>query len=265
VNIGPVQRETHQVRLEGADRVEVTVQFGGGNLDIEGGSDALLSGEFAYNVPGLRPEIVYDVHGTDGARGELLIRHKEQTIRWDRPVTELHNEWQLRLTEDVPLDLRADIGASTGKLELGGLRLASLDLTAGAAETRVQFDRPNVERLKSLSVRSGAARLDLLDLGNANLDELTLDGGLGTYTFDFQGEWQRSARAHIKAGASRVLLRIPRDIGVRICPGDLRNGDYDELREQGDCYVNSLHNQSDIQLDISLDLGLGRLTVKQVN
>ncbi|MFX1355539.1 MAG: toast rack family protein [Promethearchaeota archaeon] len=265
MNIGPVQRETHQVRLEGADRVEVTVQFGGGNLDIESGSDALLSGEFAYNVPDLKPEIVYNIHGINGVRGELLIRHKEQTIRWDRSIIELHNEWQLRLTEDVPLDLNADVGASTGELKLGGLRLASLNLTAGAADMRVQFDRPNAERLKSLSVRSGAARLDLLDLGNANLDELTFDGGLGTYTFDFRGEWQRSARAHIKAGASRVLLRIPREIGVRVCPGDLRSGDYDGLREQGDCYVNSLYNQSDIQLDISLDLGLGRLTVKQVN
>jgi hypothetical protein len=129
----------------------------------------------------------------------------------------------------------------------------------------VRFDEPNPERLRNLNIHSGAARLDFFELGNANLDELKFDGGLGTYTFDFGGEWQRSARAHIQAGASRILLRVPRDIGVRVCPGDLRNGDYGGLKEQEDCYVNSLYNQSEVQLDIKLDLGLGRLTIKQVN
>jgi hypothetical protein len=257
-----VQHQTTEIRLDGAEQVEVTLQFGGGDLNLEGGSDALLSGEFVYNLPELEPEVVYSTHGK---QGELLIRHKEEAIHWDRPPTEIRNEWGLRLTKDVPLDLKVDVGASTGDLNLGRLRITDLDLTVGAADMTVQFVEPNPERLKSLSVRSGAARLDLIGLGNANLDKFTFDGGLGTYTFDFQGEWRRSARAHIQAGASQVLLRTPQDIGVRVCPGDLRSGDYDGLKKQDECYVNRLYDQSDIQLDISLDLGLGRLTIKQVN
>jgi hypothetical protein len=262
LNIGSVQRETRQVELEGAERVEVTLQFGGGELNLKGNSDTLLSGEFVYNLPDLEPEIRYDVRGK---RGELSLRHKEKTIRWDRATKQVRNEWQIRIGNDVPLDLKADVGASTGELDLGGLRITDLDLTAGAAEMTVRFDEPNRERLTSMEVRSGAARLDLIELGNANMDELAFDGGLGTYTFDFGGEWQRSASAHIEAGASRVLLRIPRDIGVRVCPGDLRSSDYGGLEKRGDCYVNSIYDRSDIQLDISMDLGLGKLVIKQVN
>ena len=265
ISAGPVQRETRQVSLDGADEVEVTLRFVGGQLDIGQaggkplGSGELLNGEFVYNLDDLKPETVYDVQR---GRGELLIRHKEDVIRWERPA-EIRNEWKLLFTQDVPLEFDLDIGASTGVLELGGLRITHLDLTAGAADVTIRFDQPNPERLKVLHVRSDAARLELLELGNANADELTFDGGLGTYTFGFGGQWQRSARVHIQAGASQVTIRVPRDIGVRVCPGDLRSGDYDGLKKQGDCYGNALYDQSDIQLDIDLELGLGRLVLRQ--
>jgi hypothetical protein len=129
----------------------------------------------------------------------------------------------------------------------------------------IDFDDPNPERLTTLKVLSGAAKLELRELGNANLDELTFDGGLGTYTFDFRGEWQRSANVRIQAGASQVDLRVPQDIGVRVCPGDLGRGRYGGLEVQDGCYVNRLYGESDITLDISLDLGLGKLNVRQVN
>lgn len=262
IQIGPVQQESHQVQLGGADRVAVDIQFGGGELEIEAGKDTLLDGEFVYNLPELEPEIVYNVQGQ---QGELLIRHRENRINWDRSTTEMRNEWRLRLTQDVPLSLDIDVGASTGRLELGGLRIVGLDLVAGAADMQVGFEQPNPERLDSLSVHSGAARLDLLNLGNANLQEFSFDGGLGAYTFDFAGQWERSAQARIQAGASQIVLRVPEDIGVRVCPGDLRNGDYDRLLEADGCYVNELYDRSEIQLDIDLDLGLGKLTVKQVS
>jgi hypothetical protein len=256
-----VQRETHQVDLDDITEAKVTIQFAGGKLTVKAGSDELLDGEFIYNLDDLEPLLEYE---TTTDRGELLIRHQADRIRWD-PSVEVRNEWQLQLGQRVPLDMSLDVGASNGTLDLGGLRLTKLTLTAGAADMTVRFDEPNTEQLTTFYVRSGAAKLGLLYLGNANLSDLQFDGGLGTYTFDFRGEWQRSAKVHILAGASQVLLRVPRDIGVRLCPGDIRRGDYDGLAERGDCYVNELYDQAAIQLDIDLDLGLGQLQVKQVN
>jgi hypothetical protein len=259
---GPLQRETRQVSLQDADEVKVVLEFGGGELDIERGSAELMEGEFLYNQDGLEPRIVYD---SSGQQGRLEIRHQSDVIPWDLLSSEIRNEWQLQFTDRVPLDLSADVGASIGRLDLGGLLLKDLDLTAGAADMSVSFGEPNPERLESLRVHSGAARLELLELGNANLDELTFDGGLGTYSFDFGGEWKRSARAHIQAGASQVFLRVPRDIGVRVCAGDLRRADYGGLKEQDGCYVNDLYGASDLTLEVSLDLGLGRLDIRQTN
>lgn len=258
---GPTQRETHRVDAQGAERVEVTIRFGGGSLQVAGGDTDLLSAEFAYNLEDLQPVVEYKVQ--DG-RGDLVLRHKVDKIRWDRSV-KVRNEWQLEFSDQIPLGMDMAVGASSGTLELGGLRLTRLKLEAGAADMAVRFGAPNPDRLESLDVRSGAARLDLIELGNANMEELRFDGGLGTYTFDFGGAWQRSATARILAGASRVELRVPKDIGVRVCPGDLRRGDYGGLTQSGECFVNDLYDSADVQLDIDLDLGLGQLQVKQIN
>lgn len=264
IAVSPVTRTEIKIEQGDAAQVQATVKFGGGKLDIQGGSDALLQAEFAYNVDSLEPKVTYDVREK---QGKLLVEHGTDPIRLDqlgRPVRgELVNEWTLSFAEGVPLDLRLDVGASSGQIDLGGLSIENLDLTMGAADLRIDFDRPNPERLSSLHIYSGAAKLELHGLGNANLDELSFDGGLGTYLFDWSGEWQRSANVRILAGASEVTLRLPQKIGVRICPGDLHRDQMDGLKEREGCYVNSLYGESDITLDIDLDLGLGKLNVKQ--
>ena len=255
----PAQRQSIQVEQGKADRVQATVRFGGGSLDLGDSSDVLLDAEFVYNVDSLEPEVTYDVQDKQGT---LVVEHSTDPIRLDR---ELVNEWTLSFAEGIPLDLRLDIGASSGEIDLGGLAIENLDLTMGAADLRIGFDKPNPERLSSLHIYSGAARLELHELGNANLDELTFDGGLGTYLFDLSGGWQRSARVQILAGASQITLRLPREVGVRVCPGDLERKEMGGLQEREGCYVNSLYGQSAITLEVGLDLGLGKLDIRQVN
>ena len=260
LSAGPVVQETREVELADVDRVQVSLTYGGGDLGIETGTDKLLHAEFVYNVPDLEPVVAFETRGDVGA---LEIRHQVESFTWNTWDKAVRNEWKLALSDRVPIELDADVGASTGRWELGGMRITDLDLTGGAADITVRFDRPNPERLESMRVQSGAARLQLLELGNANLEEFSFDGGLGTYTFDFGGEWQRSADAVIKAGASALTLRVPQDIGVRVCPGDLRRGDYDGLEPLGECYVNRRYDESEIQLEIDVELGLGRLVVRQ--
>jgi hypothetical protein len=260
---GPVQNKEIEVEQDDAERVQATVKFGGGELDVQPGSEKLLTAEFVYNVDSLEPEITYDVQDKQGT---LLVEHGSDPIRLDtlRPVRgEVRNEWTLSFSENVPLDLRLDVGASSGEIELGGLAIENLDLTTGAADLRLGFAKPNPERLASLHIYSGAAKLELHELGNANLDELTFDGGLGTYLFDFGGNWQRSADVRILAGASQVTLRLPQEIGVRVCPGELHHEEMGELEAREGCFVNALYDQSEITLDIDLDLGIGKLDIKQ--
>jgi hypothetical protein len=262
ISTGPAQHQSYQVDLEGAEQVQVDMQFGGGEIEIlPGNSAALLDAEFVYSLDALQPQVAYQAQ--DG-RGELVIRQDLARVTWQSPA-ELRNEWRLQLGNQVPLEMACAVGASRGEIELGGLRLARFELDSGAADLTVQFSAANPEQMQSFVVRSGAARLKLLGLGNANTKTFRFDGGLGTYVFDFQGAWQRPMTADILAGASQVELRVPRNIGVQVCPGDLRSGEYGGLQESGGCYVNERYGEADVHLDINLDLGLGELTVRQID
>jgi hypothetical protein len=210
-------------------------------------------------VDELEPEIDYTV--TQG-RGTLLVRNLSQELRLDRWSKEIRNEWQLALTNEVPLAMTIDTGASQGELALGGLQITDMELTVGAADVRVSFDERNPQEMNALRVHSGAARLELANLGNANLEKLLFDGGIGSFTFDLRGEWQRSAQVEIKSGVSNIVIRLPRDVGVRLCPGSLKEGDYGKLQEQGGCYVNDLYQDAEIKLEINLDVGLSDVNVK---
>jgi hypothetical protein len=256
-----VRSETYRVEYQDAERADVSVQFAGGMLSLNGGSQVLMNGQFIYNTDVLAPIVHYD---TVGHQGTLGIRHRNQDIPWDTRMP-IRNEWHLEFGDRIPLDMNLAVGASQGTLNFDQLPITGLRLDAGAADLRVQFPRPNRERISSLRVRSGVAQIEFVGLGNAHFDILDFDGGLGTYTFDFGGDWRSPATARIQAGASRVTLVIPRNIGVRICPGDLRHADYGGLTPVGDCYANDLYGQTDIQLDVELDLGLGQLTIKHTN
>ena len=263
INAGPVVTRDRVVELDQAEQVAVTIQFGGGDLEIGGGGDDLdgkvMSGEFLYNLDELEPEIDYTV---TQERGRLQVRNLSTEIPLDRWTKEIRNEWKLALTDQVPLELTIDTGASQGELALGGLQITDMELTVGAADVKVSFDELNPQEMNELRVHSGAARLELANLGNANLSELLFDGGIGTFTFDLRGEWQRSAQVEIKSGVSNVVITLPRDVGVRLCPGSLKGGDYGKLQEQDGCYVNDLYQDAETKLEIELDVGLSDVTVK---
>ena len=263
INAGPVVSVDRSVDLGDAEQVDITIQFAGGDLEIGGDGDdlddGLMIGEFLYNLDELEPEIEYEVAQE---RGTLRVRNLKQEIRLDRWTKEIRNEWKIVLTKKVPLELTIDTGASRGELALGGLQITDLELNVGAADIKVSFDDLNPQEMSELRVHSGAARLELADLGNANLSKLLFDGGIGSYTFDLRGEWQRSAQVEIKSGVSNIVIYIPRDVGVRLCPGGLKEGDYGKLTEKEGCYVNDLFQDAETTLDIKLDVGLSDVNVK---
>jgi hypothetical protein len=261
LDTGPIESETYRVEYQDAEKVDVSVQFAGGTLSLNGGSQELMDGQFTYNVGGLEPIVEYS---TIRSQGTLDIRHKDQDVARDTHMP-IRNEWHLVFGDRVPLDMSLTVGASQGTLDFDQLPMTDLHLDAGAADLSVRFPQPNRERISSLQVRSGVAQIEFVGLGNAHFGTLDFDGGLGTYTFDFGGDWRSPATARIQAGASRVTLVVPLDIGVRICPGDLRQDDYGELTPLGDCFANDLYGRTDIQLDVELDLGLGQLIIKHTS
>ena len=67
---GPEQHETRSVDLDKSESVRVELKLPVGELDVRGGAQKLMEGDFSYNVPEWKPDIRYN---SLGAMGDLVV------------------------------------------------------------------------------------------------------------------------------------------------------------------------------------------------
>ncbi len=125
--------DVEQVDLPGAQSARVHVEMGAGHLDLEGGATNAAEGTFDYYENEGKPTITHEVHGTEG---EISIRQEGSHTHFMRRGG---NRWSVRLNKDLPTDLRVDVGAGQGELQLGGLALTNLRVDMGAGQVTVDL------------------------------------------------------------------------------------------------------------------------------
>lgn len=249
---GPVVYEDIQIPMPEADEVELTLNFGAGKLELQGGAkDALVSGEAAYNVADFKPRFSVEGNRVKLETGNLEINGIP------RLSDEVRNEWDLKLG-DIPLRLTINAGAYQGDFDLSGIPLKSLTVSDGAADARLRFSEPNPVVMDTLRYSTGASNLRLLGLANANFEHFIFRSGFGNYTLDFSGEMQRDADVSIQAGASQVKIVVPAGTNVRLTiKGGLTNVDAQgKWQGSGDEYR---LNGSGPTLTIVVEMGAGNL------
>ena len=232
--LGKLRTESETVELGDAKSVRVDISMGAGELDVTGGADELLEADFTYNVDEFKPEVKY-------SGSTLIVRQPEVRVgvRSLASLGDYRYEWDLRLNDDVPIDMEIDLGAGEADLVLGSLSLTRLDIARGAGELRVDL--------------SGASSLTRLDI----------DGGAGRLTLDLTGDWQNDLKARIEGGVGEKTLRLPTDVGVRV---EVETGvgsvDARGLRKEGNVYTNDAYGESDVTLDVDLEVGVGAVDLE---
>ena len=121
-----------EIPLAGAARARVRVHHGAGVLRVHAGANPgmLASGTFAG---GLAP--------TTRREGDLLVADLKPDTDMVAVMTPWiwgpggAYDWDLALTDTVPLDLGFETGASESHIDLSGVKLSSLSLKTGASST----------------------------------------------------------------------------------------------------------------------------------
>jgi len=227
--VGKLQTESETVELGDAASVRVEIDMGAGELDVAGGAAELLEADFTYNVAELEPEVDY-------SGGTLSVRTPDVETKieslWD--IDDYRYEWDLRLNDDVPMEMRVNLGAGRADLKLSSLSLTRLEITRGAGEILVDL--------------SGSASPTRLDIG----------GGVGVLMVDLTGAWQNDLEATIGGGVGKNTLILPRDTGVRV-KVEVGVGIVDAagLTREGEYYTNDAFGQSDVTLNIEVEGGVG--------
>ncbi len=158
VEVGQLRTETRSVEVEDAESVKVNLRLAVGELNVGGGVEEprLMEADFAYNVAAWEPGVNYEVVGDSG---ELSVHQRGLTE--GIPTRDVRNEWDLRLDDEVPVDLTAQMGGGVGNLDLENLALAGLNLDVGAGSSRVDLSG-HWERDLSAIVRGGAGQVTVL-------------------------------------------------------------------------------------------------------
>lgn len=203
---GEPQRESRTVDFDDARSVGVELRMGAGELDVTGGADALMEADFVYSFEEWKPEVAYKVNG--GA-GELRVRQGggENISTGD----DARNEWALRLGDDVPMDLRVQMGAGESDLDLDSLSLTGLDLQIGAGRTTVDLTG-DYGRDLTATIQGGVGEATIRLPGEIGV-RVNASGGLGRINAE---GLRRDGEAYVNDsyGESDVLLDVDVQGGV---------------------------------------------------
>jgi hypothetical protein len=242
--------------------VTVSVEYGAGTLTVLPASKSMLyEMEVRYDPSHFAPVTRFD---GEQRRLELGIRSTEKGR--NKMNTKEGSRASIALSREVPLDLTLQFGAGDADIDLGGMRLRKLDLSTGASETKLRFSAPNPISAEEVQLRAGAAELTVSGLGNVRADRLSFEGGVGSTTLDFSGEWNRNATATVQMGVGSVTLRLPRDLGVRINRGGsfLSSFDAPGLVKRDGSYFSSNWDRAAHQLTVDIDAAFGSIDIEWI-
>ncbi len=212
--------------------------MGAGTLLVTGGADQLMEADFEYNRESWRPEISFE---QNDSRGNLFIEQPDLTDDLNINLgDDQRNEWRIRLSDQVLLDLECEIGAGETDLDLQGLKLTSVDIDAGVGQHSII-------------------------LTDTDLPELRIDAGVGEVNIDLRGAWNNNLRADINGGIGALNLQVPADVGVRLeVSGALGsvNVPLDYVKD-GATYTNAAYEQAEYRIEVDVAAGLGSIEVEE--
>jgi hypothetical protein len=211
--IGDLRTDTRKVETDSAASVKVQIEIGVGELGVQSGANSLMDATFRYNVDEWKPKVDYH---ESGVQGELSVTQQGKKL----PVgNQLINEWDIQLSNDIPLDLVIHTGAGNSDLSLSNLSLNGLEIETGAGVTDIDLTG-SWEHDLNVSIQGGLGEITVrlpsetgvrvqmnTALVSVRASGLEKDGS--AYINQAYGMTQNTITLEIDAGVGSVILEVP--------------------------------------------------------
>jgi hypothetical protein len=194
VATGPTRHDPLDIELGKAERANIELNVGAGELNAKAGTDKLVSGTFTYNVDELKPIVE---SSTNGSHSIITIREPN---RGHMNMGHVENTWDLNLNDHVLWDVTVNCGAGQARLDLGALNLRSLAVHLGVGQVDLNLE--------------GAPKRDY---------DVNISGGVGQATVRLPKNVGISAEAHGGIGSIDVT-------GLEKKGDHYENGLYDKAK-----------------------------------
>jgi hypothetical protein len=211
--VAEMQRESRSIQPENAQSVRAHLIMGAGELKVSGAADALMEADFSYNVADWKPEVSYDV---SGETGELSV--EQGSGEGVRLGSDVRNESDIRLNDEVPTDLVVEMGAGESDLDLDSLTLTGLTLHMGAGTTTVDLTGDYAQGFEA-SIQGGVGEATVL-LPSEVGARVRAEGGLGkinaegfrregdSYVNDAYGDSDVTLDVDVQGGVGEINLEV---------------------------------------------------------
>lgn len=177
------------------------------------------------------------------------------------------DEWYIKLTDEIPLSIDAELGAGKSDFNFSGLEIENLSISTGASSSKMRFDEKNKGEINHLSIETGVSKFVAENLNNANYRKMTFEGGVGSYYLDFGGELNRTVDVSVTVGLGAITVVVPKKIGVRVKYEDswLSNFTIDDefIRKKKGTYESENYEDADGRMNVFIESGLGSVKIKR--
>src|SRR5216683_154425 len=206
---GDLQHQSRTVDRQGAKSVNVSLETSAGEFNISGGSSHLLDADFKYSGSYETPRVEYNV--SDGV-GHLSISQDDTSTHFGTT----HNDWNLRFSNDVPLELKVEMGAGRGHLRLRDMPVTRLDMSMGAGQ--VDLDLTGDRKSDLVADLEGGVGQATIRLPSKVGVVVRASGGIGAveahglrhdgddYTNDAYGKTPATIRLKVEGGVGQITL-----------------------------------------------------------
>lgn len=207
---GFAQHFAHSVDTQGAKSVDVSLEVGAGELNINSGASHLLDADFRYSDSYETPRVEYNV---TGGVGHLRVAQGDSgSVHFGTS----HNNWDLRFSDEVPLQLKVELGAGRGHLKLRDLEVTRLDMSLGAGQ--LDLDLTGDRRADLVGDLEGGVGQATIRLPRNVGVIVTASGGIGSinarglrqngdeYTNESYGKTPVTIRLKVQGGVGQISL-----------------------------------------------------------
>ncbi|MGH7635256.1 MAG: hypothetical protein ACRENC_16085, partial [Gemmatimonadaceae bacterium] len=211
---------TAQRQRQPMDTLRVRMLYGAGKLQLGAAPDSLLYDiRERFDATRTRETHRYDAAthtltvGSDSAVTRMFSLRK-RAFHASGDDNGQGSDLTLGLVTGIPLDLDLELGATESTIDLSKLSVSRLELDAAASAASLIFGTVNPVEMQELTLRTGAAGLDVRQLGNARARLVHLNSGVGSVTLDLSGDWTGRMTLDVHSVLGQITIRVPSDVGV---------------------------------------------------
>lgn len=198
--------ESISVKKDKAKALDVELNLGIGEINVQKGAEEWVDGNAIYNLKKLKPQVSYDLHRDIG---EVVIEHEDQK-RFR--ISEIKNEWDIKITDKIPLSLSIETGATMANLDLKGLKLESLDIETGVGDIAIDLGG-DWETSFETNIETGVGQTTVYLPSEVGV-KITIEKGIGSS--DVVGFISKGDNVYVNEAyeGADVILTVSAEMGV---------------------------------------------------